>query len=194
MYKTDRTIILASTSPRRRELLKLTGLKFKVAASDYEEDLALNLPPHALAIFLSNEKAKSVAKKYKNALVIAADTFIVFRDKIFGKPHTEKESMKMLKTLNGKAHSVITGFTIIDTDSKRVLSKAIKTKVYFRKLTIKEIETYVKSGETIDKAGAYAIQGLGSVIVRKIEGDYFNVVGLPVCALIQSLKKFGVNT
>lgn len=193
MYKTERTIILASTSPRRRELLKLTGLKFKVSASDYEEDLTLDLPPYALAIFLSGEKAKSVAKKYKNALIIAADTFIVFRDKIFGKPHTEKESIKMLKALNGKVHTVITGFTIIDTDSKIILSKAIETKVYFRKLTIQEIEAYVKSGETIDKAGAYAIQGLGSVIIRKIEGDYFNVVGLPVCALIQSLKKFGVN-
>lgn len=174
-------------------MLKLTGLRFKVSASDYEEDLTLSLPPHALAIFLSGEKAKSVAKKYKNALIIAADTFIVFRDKIFGKPHTDKESLKMLKALNGKAHSVITGFTIIDTNSNRTLSKAIETKVYFRKLTIKEIEAYVKSGETKDKAGAYAIQGLGSVIIRKIEGDYFNVVGLPVCALIQSLKKFGVN-
>lgn len=193
MYKTDRTIILASTSPRRRELLQLTGLRFKVVASDYEEDLTYDLPPHALAIFLSKEKAKSVAKKYKNALIIAADTFIVVRDKIFGKPHTEEESMKMLKALNGKAHSVITGFTIIDTKSKRVLSKAIDTKVYFRKLTIKEIEAYVNSGETIDKAGAYAIQGLGSVIIRRIEGDYFNVIGLPICALIQGLKKFGIN-
>ncbi len=193
MYKTDRTIILASTSPRRRELLKLTGLRFKVQASDYEEDLTLELPPHALAIFLSKEKARSASKKYKNAIVIAADTFIAFRGKIFGKPHTEEESMKMLKALNGKAHSVITGFTIIDTKSKRSLSRAIETKVYFRKLTIKEIETYVKSGETLDKAGAYAIQGLGSVIIRRIEGDYFNVIGLPICALIQGLKRFGIN-
>ncbi|HLG29222.1 MAG TPA: Maf family protein, partial [Candidatus Brocadiales bacterium] len=161
--------------------------------SDYEEDLTLDLPPHALAIFLSKEKARSVSKKYKNAIVIAADTFIAFRGKIFGKPHTEEESLKMLKALNGKAHSVITGFTIIDTNSKRSLSKAIETKVYFRKLTIKEIEAYVKSGETIDKAGAYAIQGLGSVMVRRIEGDYFNVIGLPVCALIQGLKKFGIS-
>ncbi|HLG31158.1 MAG TPA: Maf family protein [Candidatus Brocadiales bacterium] len=194
MYKTDRTIILASTSPRRRELLRLTGLRFKVKASDYEEDLTCDLPPHALAIFLSKEKARSVAKKYKNAIVIAADTFISFRGKIFGKPHTEEESMKMLKALNGKAHSVISGFTIIDTNSKKVLSKAIETKVYFRRLSIKEIEAYVKSGETTDKAGAYAIQGLGSVIIRRIEGDYFNVIGLPICALIQGLKKFGINT
>ncbi len=193
MYKSHRTIILASTSPRRKEILKKTGLKFKVVATDYVEDLTLDLPPHKLAKFLSQEKAKAVAKRYTDALIIAADTFIVFQDRIFGKPNTDKEAMRMLKALNGNSHSVITGFTIIDTGCNKELSEAVETKVYFRKLTMDEIGAYVKSGEPLDKAGAYAIQGLGAVIVRKIEGDYFNVMGLPICELIQGLKKFGVT-
>ena len=98
----------------------------------------------------------------------------------------------MLDLLNGKAHSVITGFTVIDTSTKKKLSRSVETRVYFRKLTVKEIEAYIKTGEPLDKAGAYAIQGIGAVIVKKIEGDYFNVMGLPLSSLTEALKKFGV--
>ncbi|MBI3593243.1 MAG: septum formation protein Maf, partial [Nitrospirae bacterium] len=159
----------------------------------YEEDMSHDMSPHELAKFLSSEKAKAVSKKYKNAIIIAADTFIVFRGKLLGKPHTEEEAGRMLKTLNGKSHSVITGFTILDTGNNKKISRSVETKVYFKKLTIKEIDAYVKTKEPLDKAGAYAIQGLGSVIVKKIEGDYFNVIGLPVSVLMESLKKFGVH-
>ena len=99
----------------------------------------------------------------------------------------------MLETINGKSHSVITGFTIIDTDSGKTASRSVETKVHIRKMTPEEIDAYVKSGEPLDKAGAYAIQGLGSVIVERIEGDYYNVIGLPLKALAESLKNFGVN-
>lgn len=188
-----KTIILASASPRRKELLQRIGLKFKVDPSNYEENISSELEPHELAKSLSLEKAKLVAKKHMNALVIAADTFIVFEGKILGKPRTETEAQEMLETINGKPHSVITGFTIIDTANNKALSKAVETKVYIKKLSSNEIDAYVGSKEPLDKAGAYAIQGLGSVIVEKIEGDYFNVIGLPLSALSESLKEFGVH-
>ena len=188
-----KTIILASTSPRRKELLEILGLRFQVEPSNYEEDINSELEPHELAKSLSLRKAEMVARKHKYALVIAADTFIVFEGKILSKPQTETAARKMLSTINGRRHSIITGFTIMDTDSKKVLSKSIETKVYIRQLTSNEIDAYVRSKEPLDKAGAYAIQGLGSVIVEKIEGDYFNVVGLPLSALAEGLKEFGIH-
>jgi septum formation protein len=192
MYK-QRTIILASASPRRKELLSLIGLKFKVDVSDYEEDLGLKLKPHELAKFLSLEKARAIAGSYKDALIIAADTFIVFRGNLLGKPHTEKEALRMLTLLNGKSHSVITGYTVLDTNTNKKSSCSVETKVWFRKMTDDELRAYVRTREPLDKAGAYAIQGIGSLIVKKIEGDYFNVIGLPVASLAATLKKFGIR-
>jgi len=188
-----KTIILASASPRRKELLEKTGLRFKVEPSNYEEVIPSETEPHELAQKISLEKAKVVASKHQNVIVIAADTFIVFGGKILGKPHTEKEARKMLEAISGKSHSVITGFSIIDTSNNKALSKSVETKIYVRKLTLAEIDAYVKSREPLDKAGAYAIQGLGAVFVEKIEGDYFNVIGLPLSALTEALKEFGIN-
>jgi len=188
-----KTIILASASPRRRELLEGIGLKFRVEPSNYAEARKAHLRPDELARSISLEKAKIVASHHQNALVIAADTFIVFEGKILGKPDTETEARRMLETISGKSHSVITGFTIIDTENNKALSRSVETKVYMKKMTPGEIDDYVKSKEPLDKAGGYAIQGLGSVIVEKIEGDYFNVIGLPLNALAESLKEFGVN-
>ncbi len=188
-----KTIILASASPRRKVLLEKIGLIFEVEPSNYEEDMPLRLEPHEFARKISLEKAKIVASKHKNSIVIAADTFIVFGGQILGKPHTEKNAREMLEAISGKHHSVITGFSIIDTDKNKTLSKSIETKVYIRKLSLAEIDAYVESGEPLDKAGAYAIQGLGSVFVEKIDGDYYNVVGFPLSALTEALKEFGVN-
>jgi len=186
-------VILASASPRRKELLEKIGLRFKVEPSNYEEDMHSELEPHEFARKISLEKAEAVAGKHRNAIVIAADTFIVFDGKILGKPHTENEARKMLEIINGTSHSVITGFSIIDTDKNKTLSKSVETRIYIRKLTLAEIDAYVKSKEPLDKAGAYAIQGLGALIVEKIEGDYFNVIGLPLSALAEALKEFGIN-
>jgi len=188
-----RKIILASASPRRKEILKITGLNFAVCTSDYEEEINLPLRPRELARFLSRKKAEVVAHKYKNAVIIAADTFIVFKNRLLGKPRTDKEAEKMLGMLNGKMHSVITGFTIIDTANNKILSRSVETKVYFKKLGVEEISAYVSSKEPLNKAGAYAIQGLGAVFIKKIDGDFFNVMGLPLCALTESLKKFRVH-
>ena len=187
-----RKIILASASPRRKEILKITGLNFAVCTSDYEEEINLPLRPRELARFLSCKKAEAVAHKYKNAVIIAADTFIVFKNRLLGKPRNEKDAGKMLRMLNGKSHSVITGFTIMDTGSNKTLSRSVSTMVYFKKLSREDIRAYVRTKEPLDKAGAYAVQGLGAVFIEKIDGDFFNVMGLPLCALTENLKKFGI--
>jgi septum formation protein len=188
-----RKIVLASASPRRRELLAKIGLKFEVALSNHVEESHGDLEPHVLAKQLSLEKATAVAAKYPDAIIIAADTFGVLDGKIIGKPHTNAEAIKMLRMLSGRSHLVITGFTILDTARKKRVSRFIETKVYFRKLTDAEIDAYVRTGEPLDKAGAYAIQGLGALLVEKIEGDYYNVIGLPLSAVTANLKQFGVN-
>ena len=188
-----RTIILASASPRRKELLELTGLQFQVDPGDYIEDMSLKLSPHELAMFLSLEKARAVAGKYHNAIIIAADTFVIIRGQILGKPHTKEEAKEMLLFLEGKTHSVITGFTVLDTDTCRKISRSVETRVTFKKLTKKEIDAYVRTEEPLEKAGGYAIQGLGSIIIKRIEGDYFNVIGLPLCALAECLKEFEIR-
>ncbi len=174
-------------------MLEKTGLKFEVEPGNYGEDTGSGLGPHERAQKISLKKAEVVASRHKNAVVIAADTFIVSGGQILGKPHSENEARKMLETLSGKSHSVITGFSIIDTGTNKMLSKSVETKIYIRKLTLAGIDAYVKSKEPLDKAGAYAIQGLGAVLVEKIEGDYFNVIGLPLSALTEALKEFGVN-
>jgi septum formation protein len=193
MRKKIKEIILASASPRRRELLRLTGLRFKVHPVHSKENMNIKVSPRRLARILSEKKARVAAAKHPNALIIGADTFIVFRSEIMGKPHTPLEAGRMLAALSGKVHSVITGFTVLDTLTGRQISKSVETKVYFNKLTVKEINAYVRTGEPLDKAGAYAIQGVGSIFIRRIEGDYFNVVGLPLSALKSCLEEFGVT-
>jgi len=186
-------IILASASPRRKDILRLTGLSFKVRPVDCEENMDIRVPPRRLSRVISAKKARIAAAKYPGALIIAADTFIVLGDSILGKPHTPAEAKRMLAALSGKIHSVITGFTIIDTNTGKCASRSVETKVCFEKLTAREISSYVRTGEPLDKAGAYAIQGLGAVFVREIQGDYFNVIGLPLNALKASLRQFGID-
>ena len=186
-------IILASASPRRKELLEKISLKFEVDASDCKEEIDSELEPDEFVRQISIKKAKSVAVRHKNAIIIAADTIGVIGNKILGKPHTENEARKMLNEISGKSHSVITGFTVLDTATNKIMSRTVNTKVYIKKLTKQEIDAYVQTGEPLDKAGAYAIQGLGAVIVEKIEGDYYNVMGLPLNALTEALKEFGIN-
>ena len=184
---------MASASPRRKELLEQIGLQFEVEPSNYDEGIVAGSEPHETARRLSIGKARAAGEDHPNALIIAADTFVVIGDRILGKPHTDSEAREMLRALNGQAHSVITGFTILDTETGKVLSRSVETRVHMRKLTLKEIDSYIKSKEPLDKAGGYAIQGLGAVLVERIEGDYSNVVGLPLSALAESLREFGVK-
>ena len=188
-----RKIILASASPRRKELLEKIGLKFQVAPSDFPENLGQDLPPEGIVKYISIGKASAVAVKYPDAVIIAADTIGVLKDRVIGKPHNAEEACEILKSLSGKTHRVITGLTVIDTASGRMLTRTIETKVRFKKLSDMEIQSYVKSGEPLDKAGAYAIQGMGALIVEEIKGDYYNVVGMPLNALADLLKEFGIG-
>lgn len=185
-------IVLASASPRRKELLEQIGLKFTVDPSNHDEDMQDGRKPHALARTLSLEKARAVAPRHADALIIAADTFIIFGDRLMGKARTDAEAREMLATLKGETHSVITGYTVLDTAGGRRAIDSVETRVRFRPFTEAEMAAYIASGEPIGKAGAYAIQGRGAVIVDRIEGDYANVVGLPLTALAETLKQFGV--
>ena len=185
-------IVLASASPRRKELLEKVGLSFKVEPSSFAENLSTGMEPNTLAREISLGKAKSVAHKYPDAIIIGADTFVIVGNRIMGKPDTADEAREMLRNLSDRYHSVITGFSIIDTLSGKVVSQTVETKVYIKQLTSREIDAYVKSGEPLDKAGAYAIQGLGALLVERIEGDYCNVIGLPLFALMKALKEFGI--
>ena len=186
-------IILASASPRRKELLEKIGLKFAVEPSDSEEDTDAGLEPHELVWQISINKAKTVAAGYKNAIVIAADTIGVIGNKILGKPHTPNEAVKMLSEISGQPHLVITGLTVLDTATNKSISLTVDTIVYIKKLTGREIDAYVSTGEPLNKAGAYAIQGMGAVIVERIDGDFYNVMGLPLQALTEVLKEFGID-
>jgi septum formation protein len=191
--KQNRTLILASASPRRRELLEKIGLTFQVDPSDYPEDLNSNVSPEELVKSISLGKAQAVAPKYPDAIIIAADTVGVLNGKILGKPHSAEQARAMLQSMSGKSHQVITGLTVIDTINHKYITRVIESQVYFKKLSQSEIDSYVKTGEPLDKAGAYAIQGLGSIIVEKIVGDYYNVMGLPLNVLAESLKELGLD-
>ncbi len=186
-------IILASASPRRIELLRNTGLKFDIIESEYEEDMTLNMTPKNLAKFLSFKKAETVAKKYKEGIVIGADTFVVYNNHLLGKPHTKEKAKKMLEKINNKKIFVITGLTVINAKDGKKVSTTKSSSIYIRNLTRKEINNYVETGEAFDKAGAFAVQGLGANIIRKIEGDYFSVVGLPVFDLLKILRRLGFS-
>jgi septum formation protein len=188
-----RKIILASTSPRRKVLLEQIGLNFTVDARIKEDGTPVEKDPHQLVRDISWEKASSVAAYYDDAIIIAADTIGVISGKIIGKPHSHKEARNMLAALSGRSHTVITGFTVMDTATHKNVSCSVSTKVYIKQISEAEIDAYVKTGEPLDKAGAYAIQGLGGTIVGRIEGEYYNVMGLPLCALTDVLKEFGVT-
>jgi septum formation protein len=187
-------IILASKSPRRKELLEQIGLKFVVDISDVDESKLANAAgPSQLAKSLSKAKAEKVSKKYKDAIIIAADTLVVLGKEIIGKPKDKKDAFKMLKKLSSKTHVVITGFTLLSSKSKKAITKTVQSKVKFKKMSDIEIRNYVETGEPMDKAGGYGIQNKGAIFIEKVEGDFFNVVGLPVYCLCCELKKFGIN-
>jgi len=184
-------IILASESPRRKMLLEQIGLEFNTRVPDIDEK-SITGTPNEIVKKLAGMKAFSIFEENKENCIIAADTIVSFENNILYKPESEDEAYDMLKFLSGKVHSVFTGICIINNKSLRqeIYSDIEETKVYFNKLTDKEIINYIKSKEPMDKAGAYGIQGRGAVFVKKIEGDYFNVVGLPLSKVYNILKEF----
>ena len=185
-------IVLASQSPRRRELLGKMGLEFTTKAPEIDETALSGLPARQLVEALSREKALWVARQEDpEAIVIGSDTVVVRDGEILGKPASPAQAEEMLASLSGRSHEVCTGITVCQGD--RVVSQVEVTQVTFRTLTPQEIARYVRTGEPMDKAGAYGIQGLGALLVEGIQGDYSAVVGLPVCRLGRMLLDFGVD-
>lgn len=185
-------LILASKSPRRRYLLKQAGLSFTVIPADFDESSIAPTDPARYVRKLAEAKARNVAVRYPRSWVIGADTIVLIGDTILGKPVSKTEARTMLHHLSGKTHQVLTGYAILCLVKERSYSETVKTDVCFKDLTDKEIEWYIHTEEPFDKAGAYAIQGLGTFIVKSINGSYTNVVGLPVCEVISFLIQEGV--
>ena len=178
-------LILASQSPRRKELMGLFRIPFSVQVADIDETMDQTLSPYDEVARVSRLKAE--ATPHENAdVVIAADTIVVCNGNILGKPKDEDDAFRMLKMLSGKGHQVMTGLTVLCGDAASVCTEV--TDVHFRELTDTEILNYIRTGEPMDKAGAYGIQGGAALFVEKIVGDYYNVMGLPVCRLGQMLK------
>ena len=187
------SFILASASPRRKELMEMLGVQdLRIVPAKGEERAPEGLAPDKLVLFLSRQKAEEVAASAKSGdTVVAADTIVWVDGRVFGKPHSEDEAAQMLRTLSGRAHEVYTGVTVI-RDGKCV-SEAERSVVHFRALSAEEIAAYVATGEPMDKAGAYGAQGKAALFVLGIEGDFFNVMGLPLCRLGEMLKQQGVG-
>ena len=184
-------LILASKSPRRSELLKQAGLTFSVIPSDFDEDTVALSNPDSDVVTLAESKALDISRKHPDAWVIGADTIVLIGRKILGKPASAEEAFEMLQRLSGKTHQVLTGYCICCKKKNRVFSETVKTDVNFKRLTDAEINWYIQTGEPFDKAGGYAIQGIGSFLVRSINGSYTNVVGLPMCEVMEHLIREG---
>jgi septum formation protein len=188
-----RQIILASISPRRRELMNLLKIKFKAVDSGYTEVMHKHLSPKDLVRFLAVGKARAAAKKYPKAIIIAADTVVSFKGKAIGKPKNKQEVFKMLKSFSGQTQEVFTGAVVLDAANKAILTTVATSKIYFKALSQKEIFTYSKSGEAMDKAGGYGPLGKGMNLLKKIEGDYTTAIGLPMEFVFNALAKLDVE-
>ncbi|WP_456273880.1 Maf family protein [Bacillus sp. AK031] len=184
-------LILASGSPRRKDLLQQIQLSFTVSISHADETYSEGSPPHEVVMELAKRKALSVAKDNPGSFVIGSDTVVVHQDEILGKPADSTHAKQMLRALSGNTHSVYTGVAIVKDDQQKLFYK--KTDVTFWELAEEEIDTYTASGEPIDKAGGYGIQGFGAFLVKEIHGDYFSVVGLPISQVYRSLQEMGYH-
>jgi septum formation protein len=185
-------LILASQSPRRRYLLEQAGLTFAVIPSTFDEGSILLTNPADYVKTLAESKADAVARQYPGSWVIGADTIVTIDNAVLGKPGDPREARQMLERLSGQSHVVYTGYAVVCRNRRIAINNAIKTEVQFKDLTEDEIDWYIQTGEPFDKAGAYAIQGMGTFLVRRINGSYTSVVGLPVCEVIETLIKIGV--
>ena len=180
-------MILASQSPRRRELLSLITEDFRIIPAKGEEILPEKVSPEEAVLALSEQKAGEIFRENRGEVIVAADTIVAIDGKILGKPADEKDAFAMLKTLSGRVHEVFTGVCVIFANGKKERFFE-ETKVEFYELSDEAIAAYIKTGEPMDKAGAYGIQGKGALLVKRIDGDYYNVMGLPVARLLRVLN------
>lgn len=187
-------IILASKSPRRREILENTKVRFSIKESQIDEIIKVDESPKETVMRLAYEKALDVASNNKDSLVIGADTIVVINDQILGKPKNEEDAYNMIKLLSGKTHYVITGFALINLNLNKEVIDCEVSQVTFKELSESCIKDYIQTKESLDKAGAYGIQGYGGLLVKNIQGDYFNIVGLPISKISDCLQEhFDIN-
>jgi len=185
-------IILASKSPRRKYLLEQAGLNFSVIVSNIDENqFSLDLLPSDYVKKISMAKAQNIGEKYPDKWILAADTIVYINGKILGKPSSKNHASEMLNQLQNTVHQVVTGYTILNINNDVNITESVITDVFFKKLTEEEIKWYLQTNEPYDKAGSYAIQGLGTFLVKSVKGSYTNVVGLPVCEVIEALINAG---
>ena len=183
--------ILASQSPRRRELLSMLGLEFEIITADIDETMDPDTPVDQAVAEICRKKAEAVGSHHPGRLIVAADTIVVVDGQRLGKPHSEAEAVAMLRTLSGRSHTVMTGFCL--WQDGRYETHVERTNLRFRPLSDREIRAYVATGSPMDKAGAYGIQDQAAIFVEALEGDYYNVMGLPLCSLTTCLRKWGVT-
>ena len=186
-------IILASGSKQRKKLLEMTGIDFEVRKSNYMEDMTEKMPATELAKKLALGKALDVARNYKDAIIIGADSFGILDGRFLGKPRTPEEAQRMLRELSGKKHEVITGIALIDIKNSKTITDYDIGTIWIKDLTDEEIELYIKTGEPMDKAPSYTIEGIGSTLVEKIEGNYSSIIGLPLYKIYKHLLSMGIN-
>ena len=182
--------ILASASPRRQELLRSVGLKFKTVPAHVNENYLAGESPRQHVKRLSSDKAMVIAGKYPESWVLGADTIVVIDGLILGKPKNKTKARDMLQNLSGREHKVFTGFTIAHVAAAIYQTKVIQSAVRFKTISPKEMDWYVSCDEPYDKAGGYAVQGRGAYFIKSIRGSYTNVIGLPLCEVLEELKKF----
>jgi septum formation protein len=185
-------IILASASPRRKQLASEMGLKFEVIPSKYEEDLSISLPPEELVMEFAYGKASDVANGFKEGIVIGMDTIVFHEGKVLGKPKDRMDAFNMLKSYSGKSHKVFSGICLINCLTKQIIKDYEVTEVSFAEMNDYEINKYLDTGDPLDKAGAYGVQNC-FIFIEKVSGCYFNVVGFPARNLYKNLKKLGVD-
>lgn len=181
-------LILASGSPRRKELLELAGVPFEIVVSEIEETIGAYSSPADIVMSLALQKASAVVENHEDSVVLGADTIVTYESRILGKPKDETEAKEILQLLSGKTHEVYTGVALISKE--KTVTFYERTEVTFWELTEEEIDAYIATKEPLDKAGSYGIQGKGSIFVQHIQGDYYSVVGLPIARLVRELKQF----
>lgn len=190
-----KTLVLASSSPRRQELIQMLGLPFEIATNDVDETVSNDLSPKQIVEELSLRKAQASTARITDSqsIVIGSDTIVVYLEEVLGKPKDQEDAFRMLKLIEGKTHQVYTGITCIDVGESRIVTRSRVTDVRMKALSDEQIRAYIATGEPMDKAGAYAVQGIGSTIVESINGDHFNVVGMSLSLLSEMLEELGVK-
>jgi septum formation protein len=190
--KEENAIVLASESTRRVDILRTLGISFSIIPPDIDERRKRDETIRDYVLRIAQEKAKKVGIHFPDKWVIGADTIVVHKGKVLGKPKNEKEAMEMLTALRGKWHKVLTGYCILNVSKKTSCQDVVETKVFIKDLTDEEIRRYIKTSEPFDKAGSYAVQGKGGFMVKEIKGSYSNVVGLPICEITDILLSLGI--